>query len=66
MTVLGILARLKVYPGTPHGLMATHRDQFNADLLDRSKAAEDRGSGGESADGRGSASPARCPKRVGL
>jgi non-heme chloroperoxidase len=26
-------AKLKVYPGAPHGLMATHRDQFNADLL---------------------------------
>jgi non-heme chloroperoxidase len=27
-------ATLKVYPGAPHGLTATHRDQFNADLLD--------------------------------
>jgi non-heme chloroperoxidase len=26
-------ARLEVYPGAPHGLFATHRDQFNADLL---------------------------------
>ena len=26
-------AQLKVYPGAPHGLTATHRDQFNADLL---------------------------------
>jgi non-heme chloroperoxidase len=26
-------AWLKVYPGAPHGLTATHRDQFNADLL---------------------------------
>jgi non-heme chloroperoxidase len=24
---------LKVYPGAPHGLMATHRDKLNADLL---------------------------------
>jgi non-heme chloroperoxidase len=24
---------LKIYPGAPHGLTATHRDQFNADLL---------------------------------
>jgi non-heme chloroperoxidase len=24
---------LKVYPGAPHGLASTHRDQFNADLL---------------------------------
>ena len=26
-------ATLKVYPGAPHGLMVTQRDQFNADLL---------------------------------
>lgn len=26
-------ATLKVYPGAPHGLMATHREQFHADLL---------------------------------
>lgn len=26
-------ATLKVYPGAPHGLTATHREQFNADLL---------------------------------
>ncbi|MDB5839229.1 MAG: alpha/beta hydrolase fold protein [Herminiimonas sp.] len=26
-------AVLKVYPGAPHGLVSTHRDQFNADLL---------------------------------
>jgi len=26
-------ARLKVYPGAPHGLMVTHRDQLHADLL---------------------------------
>jgi non-heme chloroperoxidase len=26
-------AVLKVYPGAPHGLMVTHRDQFHADLL---------------------------------
>jgi len=26
-------ATLKVYPGAPHGLTATRRDQFNADLL---------------------------------
>ena len=24
---------LKIYPGAPHGLTTTHRDQFNADLL---------------------------------
>ncbi len=26
-------ASLKVYPGAPHGLFATQRDQFNSDLL---------------------------------
>ena len=26
-------ATLKVYPGAPHGLTATHKDEFNADLL---------------------------------
>ncbi len=26
-------ATLKVYAGAPHGLTATHRDQFNADLM---------------------------------
>jgi pimeloyl-ACP methyl ester carboxylesterase len=26
-------ARLKVYPGAPHGLCSTHKDQMNADLL---------------------------------
>jgi pimeloyl-ACP methyl ester carboxylesterase len=25
---------LKEYPGAPHGLFATHKEQFNADLLD--------------------------------
>jgi non-heme chloroperoxidase len=27
-------ATLKVYPGGPHGLFATHKDRFNADLLE--------------------------------
>jgi non-heme chloroperoxidase len=27
-------ATLKIYPGAPHGLTATHRDKFNADLLE--------------------------------
>ena len=27
-------ATLKVYPGAPHGITDTHRDQLNADLLD--------------------------------
>jgi non-heme chloroperoxidase len=27
-------ATLKVYPGAPHGLPTTHKDQLNADLLD--------------------------------
>lgn len=26
-------ATLKIYPGAPHGLIDTHRDKFNADLL---------------------------------
>ena len=26
-------ATLKVYPGAPHGLAETHRDQLNTDLL---------------------------------
>ena len=26
-------ATLKVYPGAPHGLATTMKDQFNADLL---------------------------------
>ena len=26
-------ATLKVYPGAPHGLPDTHKDQLNADLL---------------------------------
>jgi non-heme chloroperoxidase len=27
-------ATLKVYPGAPHGLATTHKDEFNADLLE--------------------------------
>ncbi len=27
------IATLKIYPGAPHGLAATHKDQLNADLL---------------------------------
>jgi non-heme chloroperoxidase len=27
-------ATLKIYKGAPHGLMTTHKDQFNADLLE--------------------------------
>ena len=30
-------AELKIYPGAPHGLTVTHKDQFNADLLAFSK-----------------------------
>jgi non-heme chloroperoxidase len=26
-------AILKIYPGAPHGLPSTHKDQVNADLL---------------------------------
>ena len=40
-------ATLKVYPGAPHGLMSTHKDQFNADLLSflRSPASVSAGNG---------------------
>jgi non-heme chloroperoxidase len=31
-------AILKTYKGAPHGLMATHKDQFNADLLEFARA----------------------------
>jgi non-heme chloroperoxidase len=27
-------SQLKIYPGAPHGLPVTHRDEFNADLLE--------------------------------
>jgi non-heme chloroperoxidase len=30
-------ATLKVYKGAPHGLMSTHKEQFNADLLQFAK-----------------------------
>jgi non-heme chloroperoxidase len=30
-------AELRVYPGAPHGLTVTHKDQFNADVLEFSK-----------------------------
>jgi non-heme chloroperoxidase len=33
LTKLVIDATLKVYPGAPHGLAATHTDELNADLL---------------------------------
>ena len=31
-------ATLKVYPGLPHGMCATHKDLINADLLEFSRA----------------------------
>jgi non-heme chloroperoxidase len=31
-------ATLKVYPGAPHGITDTHKDQLNADLLDFAKS----------------------------
>jgi non-heme chloroperoxidase len=31
-------ARLEVYKGAPHGLMSTHKSQFNSDLLEFAKA----------------------------
>ncbi len=30
---------LKVYPGAPHGMCSTHKDEINADLLGFLKAA---------------------------
>jgi non-heme chloroperoxidase len=33
-------ATLKVYPGLPHGMCSTHKDQINADLLEFLKRAE--------------------------
>lgn len=35
-------ARLKVYPGAPHGLCSTLKNQVNADLFDFFKATHDR------------------------
>jgi hypothetical protein len=34
-------ATLKVYKGAPHGLMSTHKEQFNADLLQFAKQERD-------------------------
>jgi hypothetical protein len=31
-------ATLKVYPGAPHGLSETHKEQLNADLLALARA----------------------------
>ncbi len=31
-------AALKIYPGAPHGLCSTNKDQINADLLTFCKA----------------------------
>jgi non-heme chloroperoxidase len=31
-------ATLKVYPGAPHGLATTHKNELNKDLLDFAKA----------------------------
>jgi non-heme chloroperoxidase len=45
-------AELKVYKGAPHGLMATHQRQFNADVLDFARepqAARGRRGGSEAA-----------------
>jgi non-heme chloroperoxidase len=33
-------ATLKVYPGAPHGLFATHKEQFNRDLLESARQAQ--------------------------
>jgi hypothetical protein len=45
----------KVYKGGPHGLMMTHQQQFNADLLDfarQRQAMPGRRGGGETAASR--------------
>ena len=31
---------MKVYPGLPHGMCSTHKDQINADLLEFVKRVE--------------------------
>lgn len=33
-------ATLKIYPGAPHGLCSTHKEQVNADLLEFFKASK--------------------------
>ncbi len=49
-------ATLKVYPGAPHGLMSTHQERFNADLL---AFAREKGATRTAAPGRrGSEAPA--------
>ena len=35
-------AKLKIYPGAPHGLTATHKDRFNADVLEFLRGATQR------------------------
>ena len=52
-------ATFKVYKGAPHGLMATHQQQFNADLLDfaRQRHAETPSRGGREAAMPRAASP---------
>src|SRR5689334_5162683 len=52
-------ATYKVYKGAPHGLMTTHQDQFNADLLEfarQREAAPGRRGGGEVAASRAASS----------
>jgi non-heme chloroperoxidase len=54
-------ATLKMYKGAPHGLMSTHRDQFNADLLQfarqETRAAESATRGQRSETRAGGSSP---------
>jgi len=47
-------ATYKVYKGAPHGLMSTHLEQFNADLLDFARQKEQSSAPGR----RGTAEPA--------
>jgi non-heme chloroperoxidase len=53
-------AILKIYPGAPHGLMSTHRDQLHADLLEFARQKADSGAPAR----RGAAeAPARAASR---
>jgi non-heme chloroperoxidase len=54
-------ATLKVYPGAPHGLMSTHQERFNADLLsfarEKSRAAAPGRRGSEAPASRAARNP---------
>ena len=54
-------ATLKVYPGAPHGLMSTHQERVNADLLafarEKSRAAAPGRRGSEAPASRAARNP---------